>query len=279
MENRKTETSAWVRIRGMSIAEKTGFGVLAAAGILFPIRPVFSAALLALFILLCVSAPFFPRFGFYLPVISRGDSSIPTVSLTFDDGPDPEATPALIDLLSKYGVSATFFVIGRKAEKYPDLIEKLLLHGHSVCNHSYSHNPVMMLRRMTALRTDIESAQAVLKRLGIESHAFRPPAGITNPLLGPVLDSLGLFTVNFSCRGVDFGNRRMNGLSGKIVGKARPGDIIMMHDIRPPDEGGVHGWLDHVESVILGLRDKGLDIVPLNDLIGRPVMTAGKHPV
>jgi peptidoglycan/xylan/chitin deacetylase (PgdA/CDA1 family) len=160
-----------------------------------------------------------------------------------------------------------------------DLIEKLLLHGHSVCNHSYSHNPVMMLRRMTALRNDIASAQAVLKRLGIDSHVFRPPAGITNPLLGPVLDSLGLFTVNFSCRGVDFGNRRMKGLSGKIVGKVRPGDIIMMHDIRPPDEGGVRGWLDHVESVILGLRDKGLAIVPLNDLIGRPVMTAGKHPV
>ncbi len=220
-----------------------------------------------------------PR-GFFLKVISRAKTREPVVSLTFDDGPDPLTTGPLLTLLERYGVKAAFFVVGERAARHGHLIEAILAGGHEIGNHTYHHDPLLMLRGPERIIKEIESTQEALQRFGISPLAFRPPVGITNSMLGGILDKQGLYVLNFSCRGYDFGNRRLKGLAGKILRKVKPGDIVLMHDTRPPGAPVIEIWLREVDLVLSGLKVKGLRAIPLKDLIGRPVMvkTPRKSP-
>ena len=133
------------------------------------------------FLLACAVAPFLPRTGFFLPIIGRGKPGKKGVSLTFDDGPDPEVTPLLLDLLDRHSVSATFFVTGERAAHHPSILRDILSRGHAIGNHSYHHFPFLMLKGIRTLRREIESTQSRLAGFGIVPLAFRPPAGITIP--------------------------------------------------------------------------------------------------
>ena len=227
---------------------------------------------LTCFVLLCAAAPFFPSRGFFLPVISRGHTGKPVVSLTFDDGPDPVTTRPLLHLLEQHAVRASFFVTGERAAKYSDLISDILEHGHDIANHSYSHDPFLMLRRAEKLYQEIEATQMLLRRSGIASVAFRPPVGITSPRLASVLLQQGLCCVTFSCRAFDAGNRRIHGLSRRILNKANPDDIILLHDIKPKKEMDVSVWLHEIDLILSGLKNKGLHVVPLGELLGGQLM-------
>lgn len=251
----------------------TGIISLALASILF----LFHASLvfivpLAVFFILCVAAPFFPSRGFFLPVISRGHTGKNFVSLTFDDGPDPETTRPLLKLLEKGGIKATFFVTGERVVLFGELISEILAQGHDVGNHSYRHDPFLMLRNTTTVFREIESTQTALKRFCIAPAAFRPPVGITNPRLANVLKQLGLYCVTFTCRAFDAGNRNIRGLCERILNKVKPDDIILLHDIRPGGNTTAEDFLQEVGLLLTGLKNKGLQVVPLAELIGKPIM-------
>ncbi len=190
-----------------------GFAALAVSGGLLFILPEIAAVPLGLFLLFCLVAPFLPEAGFFLPVISKGVGREREVALTFDDGPDPAVTPILLDLLERHRLPAAFFVAGMNAERYPELIRQILQQGHVVGNHSYHHDPLLMLRSRARLVDEVVRAQSVLARFGIRPLAFRPPVGITNPRLPGVLRELGMECITFSCRAGDFGNRRIRGLA------------------------------------------------------------------
>ena len=227
---------------------------------------------LVLFIVISFIAPFFPRRGFFLPVISRGYTGKKMVAITFDDGPDPATTIPLLRLLAKYHIKATFFVIGEKAIKYSQIIREIIKRGHDIGNHSYHHDPLLMLRSSKKLREEIEAAQTVLKKLSIIPYAFRPPAGITNPKLGRILSHLEMYCVTFSCRGFDGGNRDIKGLARKILKKVKPDDIIVLHDVKPGKGKSVDQWLEQIDLILSGLEQKNIQIVSLAELVGRPVM-------
>jgi peptidoglycan-N-acetylglucosamine deacetylase len=250
----------------------SGIVALALAAALWFIRPELSIAPLVMFVLACLFAPYCPSRGFFLKVVSRVKTKEPVVALTFDDGPDPLTTGPLLDLLDRHGVKAAFFVAGERAVRHGHLIEAILARGHEIGNHSYHHDPMLMLRGRKKIYREIESTQKALQRFGISPLAFRPPVGITNSMLGGILNGLGLYVLNFSCRGYDLGNRRLKGLAGKILRKVKPGDIILMHDTRPPGAPAIDTWLREVDLVLSGLRLKGLRTVPLEELTGRPIM-------
>ena len=241
------------------------------AGALGSIRPAWATAPLAVFVGLCAAASFFPTSGFFLPVISRGSPGKHQVALTFDDGPDPATTPPLLDLLDRYGVKAAFFVTGVRVSEYGDLVRKILGRGHAVGNHSWHHSPLLMLHSFATIAGEIRMVQELLRPFGIEPLVFRPPVGVTNPKLAVILPQAGLKIVNFSCRGNDFGNRRVAGLARRVLAKVKPGDIVMLHDVRPVGHP-VEAWLQEIEAVLIGLMQKGLAVVPLEELIGEPVM-------
>ncbi len=258
--------------KAFSPAHIAGFAAFALSGGLLFFRPDLAAVPLGLFLGVCLVAPFLHRVGFFLPVISRGRGEGKAVALTFDDGPDPAVTPLLLDLLGRYRLRATFFVTGRNTERYPELVREILRKGHDVGNHSSRHNPLLMLCSRARLADEIIRTQELLAPFGIRPLAFRPPVGVTNPRLGGVLGELGMECVTFSCRAGDFGNRRIRGLARKILGRVRPGAIILLHDITPPGGGRIGKWLEGVEEIIRGLREAGYAIVPLCDLIGSVVM-------
>ena len=227
---------------------------------------------LVLFVIICLVAPFLPRSSFFLPVISRGNSGQKAVSITFDDGPDPFATEPLLALLDRHGVKATFFVVGKKAAAHPQLMRKILERGHLLGNHSYSHDNLLMLKSRRYLFREIISAREVLARFHVRTFVFRPPVGITNPKLGGVLSELGMVAVNFTCRGMDAGNRRLKGLSRRVLKHLRKDHIIALHDVMPKGDVGLDLWLREIERVLQGIEDRGLKVLPLSELIGRPVM-------
>ena len=255
-----------------SPAHGAGLAAFSLSGALLFFRSDLAALPLGLFVFACLLAPFLPRAGFFLPVISRGVRSGKAVALTFDDGPDPDVTLPLLSLLLRHGVPATFFVIGKKAQDHPELIREILLRGHSVGNHSYRHDPLLMLRSSARLADDIALTQRLLADFGVRPLAFRPPVGITNPRLAGVLRALRLDCVTFSCRACDFGNRRIAGLARTILRRKAPGAIVLLHDVPPPGAGTIQTWIGQVERIILGLKSEGYAILPLSDLIGRPVM-------
>src|SRR5512132_411755 len=229
------------------------------------------------FLLACAIAPFLPRLGFFLPIVGRGKPGEKGVALTFDDGPDPEVTPLLLDLLDRHSVPATFFVTGERALRHPSIIRDILSRGHAIGNHSYHHLPFLMLKGIRTLRREIESTQSLLAGFGIVPLAFRPPVGITNPLLRRVLLEQGMYCVNYSCRAVDIGNRRIGRLSEKVLKAVSPGDIIALHDVAPR-HAVTERLLSEFDALLRGLTEKGLEVVPLDRLIGREVMRRGGSP-
>jgi peptidoglycan/xylan/chitin deacetylase (PgdA/CDA1 family) len=252
-------------------SQVTGIILLAVAAAVFFINSLLAVAVALFYILLCVIASFFPRSNFFLPVISRGNTGQNLVALTFDDGPAQSTTRQIIDLLDKYSVKATFFVSGANALSYPEIIREIIARGHTIGNHSFHHNPFVMLRSYNYLYQEIFRAQEVLRKMGIHTLVFRPPVGIINPKLAPILDKMGMFCVTFSCRAFDAGNRRVKNLGSRILKKVKADDIILLHDVPPRSKEDSVILLPEVEKILQGLVIKGLKIVPLSDLISRDI--------
>ncbi len=254
-----------------SRGEKIGIFTLLLALLLFFVTPSLSALPLVVFLILCFGAPFFPRCGFYLPVISRGKAGVKEIALTFDDGPSPLSTPILLDLLARHSLHATFFVVGEKAAEYPELIQRILDNGHTIGNHSWDHDYFLMLRSPKRLQEDIRKSQEILKQYGVKPVVFRPPVGITGARLGRVLAGEGLIAVNYSCRAFDRGNRNIQNLAEKILGCIEPGAVIMLHDLPPYQKTLEDDWQREIDFLFITLNNR-YTTVPLEQLIGRPVM-------
>ncbi len=256
----------------LSLAEKTGLGAITIAILIYNIAPVLTVFILLSYLLICLIAPFLPRFSFFLPIISSGIGRGGAVALTFDDGPTPASTPIILQFLKKYKLQATFFVIGSKAADHPQLIRDILDQGHTIANHSFQHDSFLMLRSYNKLKEDIEKTQEILQGFGIKPHVFRPPVGIISPRLGKVLDEIGLIVVNFSCRIFDGGNKRIDNLAERVMARLQPGNIIMLHDTCPPQYGMQEYWQNELAELFKNLT-ANYNVLPLAEVIKQPVMT------
>jgi hypothetical protein len=261
-------------LRYWSPAERLGIAALALSVPLAFISSQLVVGVLAAFVLVCIVMPFFPGVSFFFPVIGRGPDTSAGVCLSFDDGPDPVATPAVLTLLRRHGLQATFFVTGERAERYPELIDAIVAGGHSIGNHSFSHDAYIMFRCSAALVAEIESTQRVLAVHGIKPHVFRPPVGILTPRYIEALRRTGLTAVTFSRRAGDRGNRCIRGLAGRILRRLRPGDIVLLHDTAPQRPGDLELWLAEIGLLISGIGQQGLAVVPLATVLGRLAMSA-----
>ncbi|MGZ8474013.1 MAG: polysaccharide deacetylase family protein, partial [Candidatus Deferrimicrobiaceae bacterium] len=247
------------RICPLSPAHFAGFTAFLLYAILLFVDLRTAPLPLLAFLLACAVAPFLPRIGFFLPIVGRGAPGEKGVALTFDDGPDPEVTPLLLDLLDRHSASATFFVTGERVARHPSILRDILSRGHAIGNHSYHHFPFLMLKGVRTLRREIASTQSALARFGVVPLCFRPPVGIVNSRLWRVLLEQGMFCVNYRCRAVDFGNRRISRLSEKVLGTVSRGDIIALHEVAPrratPEQ-----LLSEFDALLRGLQEKGLEV-------------------
>lgn len=259
------------KLSSLSPAQITGIIFLSLAVAAFFINSLLAIIIALFYILLCVVASFCYRSSFYLPVISCGNTGKKMVALTFDDGPDETTTRQILELLDKYAVKATFFVSGVNALKHPKIIKEIISRGHTIGNHSFHHNPFLMLGSYNYLYQEIFRAQEVLENMGVNVLAFRPPVGIISPKLPSVLNKLGMFCVTFSCRSYDAGNRYVKNISSRILKKVKADDIILLHDANPRDKEDSAVLISEIEKILRGLIVKDLKVVPLSALIGREI--------
>ena len=153
------------------------------------------------------------------------------VSLTIDDGPNPEVTPAVLDLLAAAGARATFFCIAEHAQAHPRLCREIVRRGHSVQNHSHRHSHTFSLLGPRGIRRELERAQEALAQItGQRPRFFRAPAGLRNPFLAPVLHELGLELVSWTRRGFDTVRHDPADVLTRLTRDLRAGDILLLHD-------------------------------------------------
>jgi peptidoglycan/xylan/chitin deacetylase (PgdA/CDA1 family) len=156
------------------------------------------------------------------------------VALTFDDGPDPDITPRVLDLLDRRQARATFFLIGRRAETYPDLAAEIVRRGHRVGNHTYTHPVSFSLRVGRSLEREVRAAQdAIARASGERPTDFRAPAGFRNLWLDRLLWRSGLRLVSWTRRGYDTVERRPEHVLRRLLRDLQAGDVLLLHDGSP----------------------------------------------
>jgi peptidoglycan/xylan/chitin deacetylase (PgdA/CDA1 family) len=194
------------------------------------------------------------------------------ISLTFDDGPDPQVTPQVLDLLDRYAAKASFFCIGEKAAAFPDVVKAIVGRGHSVENHTYRHPLAFAFFGMAALRREIDAAQTVIARItGRAPLFFRAPAGFRSPLLDPVLAACGLRYVSWTRRGYDAVRREPSQVLQRLTRDLAAGDLLVLHDgTRTLTAAGTPVVLAVLPALLEQLAARGLKSVALPTACGAP---------
>ncbi|MEO8752581.1 MAG: polysaccharide deacetylase family protein [Casimicrobiaceae bacterium] len=153
------------------------------------------------------------------------------IALTIDDGPEPEITPRVLDLLDAYRARATFFCIGEVALRHRDLCAEIARRGHAVENHSQRHRHSFSLSGLGGFEREIAAAQETLAAItGVVPAFFRAPAGLRNPFLDPILFKLGLRLATWTRRGFDTVTRDPDVVTARLLRKLAPADILLLHD-------------------------------------------------
>lgn len=188
------------------------------------------------------------------------------VALTFDDGPDPEVTPRVLDLLERHRARATFFCIGERVERHPDLVAEIARRGHRVENHTHRHLALFSLLLPGGLGREIDRAQDAIERAtGRAPVLFRPPAGFRSLFLEPVLARRGLSLISWTRRGFDTVRRDPEAMLARLTDGLEPGEILLLHDGRAArTEGDRPIVLEVLPRLLDRLEHQGLDPLPID---------------
>lgn len=249
-----------------------GYGLVGYSLLVAPLSPwLLLGVALAVLVVVNLGVGFL-NLGVFVDVISRGEVDRPAVALTFDDGPHPEHTREVLRILREKRAKATFFVIGHKAERHPDVIAEILADGHEIGLHSHGHDHYLNLRHEPKIIADLERNQAALARLaGDKPVLFRPPVGLTSPRITVAVKRLGLRVVGWSARAFDGASRPdPEVVLARLSPDLRPGAIVLLHDAaertneRPTS-------LDALPGLLRTLQERGLEPVTVSEL-------AREHP-
>ena len=198
--------------------------------------------------------------GFFIPVISRGNSSR-EVALTFDDGPVAGRTDKILDILGEYGVPAAFFCVGKRVDAHPELVHRMHDEGHLVGNHSYFHRVTFDLQSAAAIGRELDATDlAIDKVIGVRPVCFRPPFGVTNPMVATAVRKGNYKTIGWSVRSFDTVIDDRSRLLSRITRSLKGGDIILLHDHGPCT-------LEVLSDLIKQVSALGLKIVRVDELL------------
>ena len=204
-----------------------------------------------------------PVFG---PVLTHLEGDEPFVSITFDDGPNPRATPRILDVLRREGVRATFFVLGRHAERWPELVRRAALDGHQLGNHGYFHRKLHR-RSPGYVRDDLtRGTEQIVRASGVRPRHFRAPHGFRSPWVTPIAASLGQRTVGWSLGVWDSARPGADVIAARTLEGMHAGSILLLHDGDGYDPDGDRSQTAEALPAILdGLRRRGFRFTTLPD--------------
>jgi peptidoglycan/xylan/chitin deacetylase (PgdA/CDA1 family) len=181
------------------------------------------------------------------------------VYLTFDDGPDPRWTPAILDALAAHKVQATFFVLGRKVEEHPDLAQRIVAEGHSLQNHTWSHPDLTELSRRDATDEVARTNEAIKSVAGVAPKCLRPPEGATDEKVQEVAGKAGQTAMLWSVDTKDWSNKSTEAITSIVGGGLQPGAVILMHD----GGGDRSATVAALPAVLQAIANAGLSGAPL----------------
>lgn len=182
------------------------------------------------------------------------------IALTFDDGPHPQSTPTLLEVLNQHNIKAAFFCTGKNAETNPDIVAKIVSSGNVIGNHSYGHSKFFDLLSARKMQNEILDTNKVIKSItGKNPLLFRPPYGVTNPMLRKAINKSKLISIGWSLRSFDTVKSREKVLL-KLISKTQPGDIVLFHDTSPH-------IISIIENYLIWLKKNGFKIVSLTNLL------------
>lgn len=187
------------------------------------------------------------------------------IALTFDDGPDPRYTKQIAELLKEYHAKATFFVVGSRVKKHPQVVRQLLDQQHEIANHTYTHPD---LRRISSakLREEVLATQEeIYKHTGLRPQLFRPPGGVYNESLVKVAKDAGFLIVLWSWHQDtrDWSDPGVKKITNKVLKNAKNGDIVLFHDYG----GNRNQTVDALREIMPELQKRGYQFVTVSELM------------
>lgn len=201
----------------------------------------------------------------YVNAFCRAKTTRKVVALTFDDGPHGDNTEAVLDLLSAKKIPAAFFCIGSKAEEQPDIVRRMVRDGHLVGNHSYSHSAKFPIFEVEKMVDDIAKCNKTLENITEESvRFFRPPFGVTNPLLKKALKRFDFDVIGWSVRSYDArAGETVESVVERVTKRIEPGSVILLHD-------RIDGSEEILRRVLQWLADNEYEVERADRLLGLP---------
>ena len=169
--------------------------------------------------------------NFFIPAYCTTNSAEKFISLTFDDGPNPEFTREILSVLADYNAQATFFVIGKNIPGNENILQAIVSAGHSIGNHSYTHSYFIDLKNANSLKTELSmTTDSIFKVIGKRPKLFRPPYGVITPHLAKVVKELNYAVIGWSIRSYDTTNNSVATINKRVQAQIKPGAIILFHD-------------------------------------------------
>jgi peptidoglycan/xylan/chitin deacetylase (PgdA/CDA1 family) len=197
----------------------------------------------------------------------RGRTDTGAVALTFDDGPSDD-TERVLDVLDANHLRAAFFMVGREIERRPQTARRVAAGGHEIGNHSYSH-PIYLYRSPRETLRQLELTQAVIADVaGVGARLARPPCGVRSPAYFRAARKLKLRTVQWTCAGFDWKPHTPTQIARDVLRDVGAGSIILLHDGDSENRRDRRATVEALPIIIDGLREKGLRVAPLSELIG-----------
>jgi peptidoglycan/xylan/chitin deacetylase (PgdA/CDA1 family) len=246
------------------------------------IRTVFEIVLIFIIIILVVWNPGRPMSvstSWHENIVHRVPTNEKVVALTYDDGPHPEYTPQILDILDKYQIKATFFMIGRQMERYPEIVKEVLRRGHTIGNHTYTHPRNIEADTAPQIIRELELCEQVIERMtGRRAYMFRPPRGLVDSTVFTIAKEEGYQTILWTVS-ADHHDAPTPELMAKRVSKLiKPGGIILAHDGTFSSR-----WKDvQATSLIIdALLKQGYRFIPLSELLakGNQKYSVGNHMI
>lgn len=225
--------ASWFQKPIYSRAMITALISLLVCGVLVLITPLYLYCMILLVLFwsaFFITSAFTIHSGVYIKTICNGPAESRKIAITFDDGPD-DNTPMILDILEKNGVKASFFLIGEKVERNKSVVLKMVNAKNTIGNHSCDHRSYFPIIGVKKIKENIASAQELIKQAtGTYPVYFRPPFGVTNPLIARALRSFNLIVIGWSVRSLDTINTDPEKVFARIVKRLKPGSIILLHD-------------------------------------------------
>jgi peptidoglycan/xylan/chitin deacetylase (PgdA/CDA1 family) len=203
---------------------------------------------------------YFIQFNFFVKSFNKGINSTKSISLTFDDGPH-ENTLKVIEVLKKYDIKASFFLIGKNIKGKEDILKKIIDDGHLVGNHSYKHDFWYSIKSVKNLVADIHQNNAAISSItGLIPNWFRPPYGVTNPRIANAIKATNMKSIGWSIRSYDTVGADTNATLNRICKQINGADIVLMHD-------HLDTTAQLLEDLILYCKKEKIEILPLDKMI------------